>query len=40
MVIIKSQRKVLLSHGEDGYFVVEVPVYPVVSVRVKPVKRL
>lgn len=28
MVTIKSQRKVLLSHGEDGYFVVEVPSLP------------
>ncbi|WP_409333540.1 type II toxin-antitoxin system HicB family antitoxin [Cuspidothrix issatschenkoi] len=25
---MKSQRKVLLSHGEDGYFVVEVPSLP------------
>ena len=28
MATIKSQRKVLLSHGEDGYFVVEVPSLP------------
>jgi predicted RNase H-like HicB family nuclease len=28
MVTMKSQRKVLLSHGEDGYFVVEVPSLP------------
>ena len=28
MVTIKSQRKVLLSYGEDGYFVVEVPSLP------------
>ncbi|MFN5952955.1 MAG: type II toxin-antitoxin system HicB family antitoxin [Dolichospermum sp.] len=28
MVTIKSQRKVLLSHGKDGYFVVEVPSLP------------
>jgi predicted RNase H-like HicB family nuclease len=28
MVTIKSRRKVLLSHGEDGYFVVEVPSLP------------
>ncbi|WP_370567126.1 type II toxin-antitoxin system HicB family antitoxin [Dolichospermum sp. LEGE 00240] len=25
---MKSQRKVLLSHGEDGYVVVEVPSLP------------
>jgi len=25
---VKSQRKVLLYHGEDGYFVVEVPSLP------------
>jgi predicted RNase H-like HicB family nuclease len=28
MVTIKSQRQVLLSHGEDGYFFVEVPSLP------------
>ena len=28
MATIKSQRQVLLSHGEDGYFVVKVPSLP------------
>lgn len=28
MTTIKSQRQVLLSHGEDGYFVIEVPSLP------------
>ncbi len=25
---IKSNRKLLISHGEDGYFVIEVPSLP------------